>query len=201
MAFHKCPFFTVFFCARRIDCCRSEPWPEPPPMLVETSASLWIEKAWLPCWPYPVNRCCTRGEPENHTSEKAFKRDQPWLWNWGKTTPKVQNRGINGLKKTYVFQEKQLFECFSHSGFNILPLITWKYFSVVRWKHESNSIRFMLTSVLLSWIPHFVGLWWPVEFVLIKDCPGIGLDLISAWMSIFALLQKHKFIQPNTKHD
>ena len=24
---------------------------EPPPMLVDTSANMWIGKAWLPCWP------------------------------------------------------------------------------------------------------------------------------------------------------
>ena len=36
---------------------------------------------------YKVSRCYTRGESEDHTSEKACKRDPPWLWNPGQTSP------------------------------------------------------------------------------------------------------------------
>ena len=52
---------------------------------------------------YTVSRCCTRGESEDHTGEKARKKDPPWLWNIGQTSPEVQNRGISGpMKRTYV---------------------------------------------------------------------------------------------------
>ena len=41
----------------------------------------------------------------NRTIEKACKRDPPWLWNPGQTSPKVRNRGISGpTKRTYVFK-------------------------------------------------------------------------------------------------
>ena len=43
--------------------------PEPPPILVDMSASAWIKKAWLPCWPL--------GESKDHTSDKAWKGSHP----------------------------------------------------------------------------------------------------------------------------
>ena len=48
---------------------------------------------------YIVSRCHTRGEPEDHTSEKACKRDPPWLWDPGQMSWEVQNRGIHGPTK------------------------------------------------------------------------------------------------------
>ena len=47
--------------------------PEPPPMLVGTSASMWIKKLSCHADPHTVSKCHTRGESEDHTSEKACK--------------------------------------------------------------------------------------------------------------------------------
>ena len=68
---------------------------KPPPMLVDTSVSMCIEKARLPCWPL---------YSQDHTSEIACK-GSPWFWNPGQTSPEVQNRGISGpTKRTYVLK-------------------------------------------------------------------------------------------------
>ena len=45
--------------------------PEPLPILVNTSAITWIEKAHADL--YTVSRCHARGESEDHTGEKACK--------------------------------------------------------------------------------------------------------------------------------
>ena len=47
--------------------------PEPPPMLVGTSASMWIKKLSCHADPHTVSRCHTRSETEDRTSEKACK--------------------------------------------------------------------------------------------------------------------------------
>ena len=61
---------------------------ESPPMLVDTSVSMWMEKDWLPFWPlskniyvylglYTVSRCRKRGKSEDHTGENALKGIHP----------------------------------------------------------------------------------------------------------------------------
>ena len=55
-----------------------------------------------------VSRCHTRGESEDHLSEKACKRDPSWLWNPGQTSLEVQNRSISGSTKwTYVLPKNK----------------------------------------------------------------------------------------------
>ena len=51
-------------CARRTDDRWFEPWPKPPPMLVDTSTSTWIKKAWLPCDAMPCPMQCALVTPE-----------------------------------------------------------------------------------------------------------------------------------------
>ena len=66
--------------------------PEPPPMLVETSVSMWIEKARLPCWTLYSGQLSHQRwiwQARKHT------RDPPWLWNPGQMSPEVHNRGIS----------------------------------------------------------------------------------------------------------
>ena len=56
--------------------------PEPPPMLGNTSAAMWIKKAW----------CCTRGESQEFIAcrwQSTQVRDPPWLWNPGETLLEV----------------------------------------------------------------------------------------------------------------
>ena len=73
--------------------------PKPPPMLVDTSASMWVcGSKRLGCHASEANLRVTK--VRKHT------RDPPWLWNPGQTSPKVQNRDISGLTKmTRAFQK------------------------------------------------------------------------------------------------
>ena len=47
--------------------------PEPPPMLVDASASMWIKRLSCHADLYTVSRCHTRGESEDHTGKKVWK--------------------------------------------------------------------------------------------------------------------------------
>ena len=42
--------------------------------IARTSAGTWIERARLPCQPLKGSKCCTRGESEDHTREKACRK-------------------------------------------------------------------------------------------------------------------------------
>ena len=83
-----------------------EPQPEPPPMHVDTSVSMWIKKACLPCWPLQSAGLA----PEVNlgiTKTRKYARDIPWFWNPGQTSPGVQNRGISSpTKRTHVLKTK-----------------------------------------------------------------------------------------------
>ena len=65
---------------------------------------MWIEKAWLPCWPlYSQQVSHQRWIWGSHKRESTHPS---WLWNPGQTSPEVQNRGISGpTKRTYVLQK------------------------------------------------------------------------------------------------
>ena len=77
-----------------------------PPMLVDTSASTWIKKAWLPCWPLYSQQVLHQRWIWGSPKWESMQRDPPWLWNPGQTSPEVQNRGISGpRKRTYVLQK------------------------------------------------------------------------------------------------
>ena len=79
-------------------------------MLVDTSASKWVRKARLPCWP-------SRGRQVLHqwgiwgrayTWESMQVRDPPWLWKPGQASPEVHNRSISGHKKGHMTSKKCL---------------------------------------------------------------------------------------------
>ena len=55
------------------DGCVMKPWPEPPPMVVDMSASAASKRLGCHADLYTVSRCHTRGESENHTGKKARK--------------------------------------------------------------------------------------------------------------------------------
>ena len=67
-----------------------EPWPEPPPMLADMSAGMW------------VSRYCTRGESEDQTGDKACKKGIcPGFETLGRCHQEVQNRAISSpIKRT-----------------------------------------------------------------------------------------------------
>ena len=69
---------------------------------------MWIERLGCHADHYTVSRCHTRGESEHYTGDKAGKRDPPWLWNPGQTSPEVQNKGISGSTPQKIVMRHQL---------------------------------------------------------------------------------------------
>ena len=71
-------------------------------MLVDLSASIWVEKAQLPSWPlYSQQVLHQRWIWWSHRWE-SMQTDPPWLWNPGQMSTEVQNRGISGPTKGLV---------------------------------------------------------------------------------------------------
>ena len=97
--------------------CTDEPRREPLPMLANTSSSTWIKKGSA--------AMLSSIQPAGVTPElnlritqtrKHGKRDPPWFWNSGWTSPEAQNRGISGpMKRTWdlqkKFSKKKVFRC------------------------------------------------------------------------------------------
>ena len=99
-------------------CARS--WIPAPPMLVDMSAGMWIQKLGCHACHQEVSRCHTRDESEEciaHRWESRQLRDPPWLWNWEQMSLEVQNRDISSPSKpTHVLQKlkKYIDLCFVH---------------------------------------------------------------------------------------
>ena len=80
----------------------TQSWVLVPPILIEMCTSMWIKKAWLPCWPSRRQQVSHQRWiwgihytlAMNHTSKRS-----PRLWNLGQTSPEVQNKGISGPSK------------------------------------------------------------------------------------------------------
>ena len=71
--------------------------PEPPPMLADMFAGTWIKKAQL---------THTRGESEDHTSEKACKKGSTLALKPRADVTRGPKQGISGpTKRTYVLQK------------------------------------------------------------------------------------------------
>ena len=86
-------------CVRRTNGRGFEPWPKPPPMLVDTYASTWIKKGLAMLTSTQSAGVTPEVNVRITKVRKHAKRDPPWLWNKGQTSPEVQNRGISGQKK------------------------------------------------------------------------------------------------------
>ena len=141
--------------------------PKPPPMFVDTFASMWIN-----IYVYTVSRSCTRGESQEfiaHGWQSTQVRDPPWLWNPGETSPEVKNRGISGpTKRTYVLQK------FLKKSWNVMNVKRkWRVCFLMLWNTVGNlrlhfflslflapkegsqfSIASFLTVIVKCWSPH-----------------------------------------------
>ena len=81
--------------------------PEPSPMLVDTSASMWIEKAQLPCWPLSMSSgdICSGFQNQDGTLV-CFLVCVILRFTSDVTPAECQNRGINGpMNRTYILHK------------------------------------------------------------------------------------------------
>ena len=82
-----------------MDGCWFEPQPEPLPMLVDTSVSMWIKKVWLPCWPLSSQQVShQRWTWESH-KQKSKHRIHPGFETQGRCLQKSKT-GVSVLPPT-----------------------------------------------------------------------------------------------------
>ena len=96
--------------------------------------SMWIKKAWLPCWPSRSQQVLHQrliwGIHCKHAMEQASE-GSTWLWNPEQTSPVVQNRGISGPTKWLV------------SSKNCKPKIFEKEFCLLKSSWYQNSCPYV----------------------------------------------------------
>ena len=110
-------------------CCTDGHGFEPSPMLVDKwSASVCMEKVWLPFW-LP-----------------------PWLWNSEQMSPEVQNRGISGpTKRTCGLQKKFWKKALPNLKYKLLLRTFLNYLQYRLKCCYDNSFLFENTALKSSW--------------------------------------------------
>ena len=77
-------------------------------MLVDISASMWIKKAPLQCWPLCSQQMSNQRWISGSHKRESRQGDPPWLWSPEQTSSEVQNRGINCPTKRYTYVLQKL---------------------------------------------------------------------------------------------
>ena len=103
--------------------------PEPPPMLADVSASMWIKKARLPCWPlYSQQVLHERWIWGIARRQESMQVKNPsWLWNPGQISPGIKIGISVAPEKGHVFQNFLK----KSSNFILNPDVLWQIYCLL----------------------------------------------------------------------
>ena len=154
--------------------------PKPPPMLVDMSASTWIKKVQLPCWPLFSQQVSHQRWIWGLHKQESMQG----LWNPGQMSPEVQNRGISDpTKGTYVLQKLKNKIMRPHL---INQLLRDKDFSTKRNKSLSTALsRVLLVLLHFQLNINIVYLWMLLRCL----CYLSLITRVKAWSDILTNLE------------